>query len=75
MLANVEPEGRVDIDAGNEPSPRTPEKARKLIQTINVLGNISLLASAGVIGLTAALSLRGSRSSKWPLVATLCKTR
>ena len=65
MLARQAPEGRVDIDSGNEPSPRTPDKAAGLIRTINVLGNIGLFASAGVIALTAALNLRGDRSATW----------
>ncbi len=67
-LAQQAPEGRVDMDGGNEPSPRTPDKARSLIQFINVAGNIGLGASAGVIALTAILSLRSSRSLKWNLV-------
>ena len=69
LLAKQGPEGHVDIDGGNEPSPRTPEAARKLISTMNVLGNVGLWASAGVIALTAALSLRGSRSTKWRVLA------
>ena len=69
LLSKIEPEGRVDIDAGNEASARTPEKARKLITTLNVLGNIGLFASAAVIAIDAALTLRGSRSSKWRMIA------
>ena len=69
MLAKQAPEGRVDLDGGNEPSPRTPEKARALIQFINVVGNIGLAASAGVIALTAVLSLRASSSVKWNLLS------
>lgn len=68
MLAQQAPEGRVDLDGGNEPSPRTPEKARSLIQFINVVGNVGLCASAGVIALTAVLTFRASRSVKWNLV-------
>jgi hypothetical protein len=68
MLAQQAPEGRVDIDGGNEPSPRTPEKARALIQFINVAGNIGLWTSAGVIALTAILNMRSSRSLKWNMV-------
>lgn len=69
MLARQAPEGRVDLDGGNEPSPRTPEKARSLIQFINVAGNIGLVASAGVIALTTILTLRSSRSLKWNALA------
>ena len=68
MLAQQAPEGRVDLDGGNEPSPRTPEKARSLIRFINVAGNVGLWTSAGVIALTAILTLRASRSVKWNLV-------
>lgn len=69
VLAKQAPEGRVDIDGGNEPSPRTPEKAAGLIRALNILGNIGLVASAGVIALTAALNLRGDRSAKWHAVS------
>lgn len=68
MLAQQAPEGRVDLDGGNEPSPRTPEKARALIRFINVAGNVGLATSAGVIALTAVLSLRASTSLKWNLI-------
>ena len=68
MLAAQAPEGRVDIDGGNEPSPRTPEKARSLIEFINVAGNVGLFASAGVIALTAILTMRSSTSLKWNLL-------
>jgi hypothetical protein len=69
MLEQQAPEGRVDLDGGNEPSPRTPEKARALIQFINVVGNIGLVASAGVIALTTVLTLRASASGKWNALA------
>ncbi|MCA1828037.1 MAG: hypothetical protein ABR567_05720 [Myxococcales bacterium] len=68
MLAQQAPEGRVDLDGGNEASPRTPEKARSLIKFINVAGNVGLWTSAGVIALTAILNMRASRSLKWNLV-------
>ena len=68
MLAQQAPEGRVDLDGGNEPSPRTPQKARSLMRFINVAGNVGLWTSAGVIALTAVLTLRASRSVKWNLV-------
>lgn len=69
MLAAQAPDGRVDIDGGNEPSPRTPEKARKLMDAINVLGAVGLIASAGVIGLTAVLGLRAGTSAKWNVLS------
>jgi hypothetical protein len=65
MLAQQAPEGRVDIDGGTEPSPRTPEKARSLLRFIDMAGNVGLIASAGVIVLTGILTLRASTSSKW----------
>lgn len=64
-LAQQAPEGRVDIDGGAEPSPRTPEKARSLLRTIDLASNLGLLASAGVIALTAVLTFRSSTSVKW----------
>jgi len=69
LLAAQAPDGRVDLDGGNEPSPRTPEKARSLMQTINVLGTVALVASAGVIGLTAILGLRAGTSAKWNVLS------
>ena len=68
MLADQAPEGRVDLDGGNEPSPRTPEKARSLIQFLNVAGNLGLVASAGVIALTSILTFRASTSLKWNVI-------
>jgi hypothetical protein len=69
LLSEQAPEGRVDIDGGAEPSPRTPEKARKLQRFIDVAGNVGLAASAAVIALTAVLDLRGSRSVTWNAIA------
>lgn len=68
MLAQQAPDGRVDIDGGAEPSPRTPDKARALLRFIDIAGNVGLVASAGVIALTAVLTLRSSTSVKWNLL-------
>ena len=68
-LAQQAPEGRVDIDGGTEPSPRTPEKARSLLRLIDVFGDIGLVTSAAVIGLTAVLTFRASTSAKWNLLS------
>src|SRR5690242_889377 len=37
-MGEMAPEGRVPVESGNEPSPRTPDRARKLQGALNVLG-------------------------------------
>lgn len=69
LLAQQAPEGRVDIDGGTEPSPRTPAKARSLLRLIDVLGNVGLVASAGVIVVTAVLTYRSGTSLKWSVLS------
>lgn len=71
MLAQQAPEGRVDIDGGTEPSPRTPARARSLLRFIDIAGDIGLVASAGVIALTTLLSMRSSTSLKWNVFSRL----
>lgn len=68
-LAMQAPEGRVDIDGGVEPSPRTPQTARTLLRVIDIAGNVGLVTSAAVIALTAVLSYRASTSLKWNVLS------
>jgi hypothetical protein len=70
-MGNQAPAGAVPVTSGDEPSPRTPPKARMLQRALNVLGPVNLACTAGVIGVTAMLAMKSGKSTKWSLLARL----
>ncbi|MDI1445613.1 hypothetical protein [Polyangium sp. 6x1] len=70
-LGKQAPEGAVPVQSGNEPSARTPEKARGLLRFVNVMGPINLACTAGVIGITAMLAMKSGQSTKWSFLSRL----
>lgn len=64
-LAKQAPEGAVPVETGLKPTVRTPEKAARTMQALDVGGVVNLFTLAGVIGVTALLNMRAGRSWRW----------
>ncbi len=70
-LGNTAPDGAVPVESGDEPSERTPPKAKALMRFLSVMGPVNLACTAGVIGITAVLAMKSGRSSKWSFISRL----
>jgi hypothetical protein len=57
------------IETGNEPAWETPSSTARVQRFVNACGNLSLVAAAGVIGLTAVLNMKAGKSHKWAALA------
>lgn len=55
-LAAQAPDGAVPIESGTVPASETPKKAASLQRSIGLLGNLNILAGAGVVAVNALLS-------------------
>ena len=69
LLSRDQPSGGLPVESGNEPSRQTPARLAALQQAVNIIGDVNLVASAGVIGVTAILAMRAGRSPKWSLLS------
>lgn len=56
-------------DADGEPSPSAPERARKLVHTVSLLGTVQMIAAGVALALTSALNIQGARSARWAAVS------
>ena len=54
-LSRQAPEGAVPVKTGRKPSPQTPEKAARLLRSVNTLGTGSILSGAGLLTMNALL--------------------
>jgi len=64
-------EGQKKLSAVNESGNGldSQDKVRVLRKTMDVLGTVNLVASAGVIGLTAVLGMKAGKSPTWKLLS------
>jgi hypothetical protein len=59
------------VESGDQPAFGTPQRSRGLQRASDWLGSANLAVGAGLIGITAMLSMRSGRSGKWTLVSRL----
>ena len=57
------------VQAGGQPSQRTPEEIAPLVRTVSMLGMLQLLAAGTALVLTSALNVRGHRNTAWNAIA------
>lgn len=57
------------VASGSEPSARTPEVDARAQRVVNWLGRVSILSAAGIIALTAVLTTKAGRSTRWSLLS------
>lgn len=70
-LANQAPGGAVPIESGTTPAPETPEKAAGLLRSVNLLGNLNVGVTGGILGITTILSMKAAESTRFSAVTRL----
>lgn len=71
VMAKAAPQGAVPVEDGTTPSADTPEKVVAAQRVFKILGTVSLISMAGVIGVTALLATQSGKSTKWKLFSNL----
>lgn len=57
------------ILSGTTPSSQTPEKAAALLRPVNLLGNVNIAFTGGVLGTTSILAIKASESGAFSVVS------
>jgi hypothetical protein len=68
-LTGQAPEGAVPIESGTTPAAETPEKAAGLLRSVNQLGNLNILVTGGILGITTILSMKATQSVRFSAVS------
>jgi hypothetical protein len=70
-LTDQAPYGAVPIESGTTPASETPEKAASLLRSVNLLGNLNILVSGAILGITTVLSMKATKSARFSAVSRL----
>jgi hypothetical protein len=70
-LTDQAPYGAVPIESGTTPASETPEKAASLLRSVNQLGNLNILVSGAILGITTVLSMKATKSARFSAVSRL----
>jgi hypothetical protein len=68
-LTGQAPGGAVRIESGTTPADETPEKAARLLRSVNQLGNLNLLVTGAILGITTILSMKATKSTRFSAVS------
>ena len=68
-LTGQAPEGAVPIESGTTPAATTPEKASSLLRSVNQLGNLNILVTGAILGITTILSMKAAKSARFSAVS------
>ncbi len=68
-LAGEASEGAVPIASGTTPSATTPEKAAGLLRSVNLLGNVNIVVTGAILGVTTILSMKATESARFSAVS------
>ena len=68
-LTGQAPEGAVPIETGTRPAATTPEKAAGLLRSVNQLGNLNILVTGAILGITTVLSMKATESARFSAVS------
>jgi uncharacterized membrane protein len=64
-LARQAPQGAVPIETGTTPAAETPERASALLRSVNLLGNVNIGVTGGILAVTTILSMKASESTRF----------
>jgi len=64
-LAKQGVDGAVPIETGTTPAPETPEKAAGLLRSVNLLGNLNVVVTGAILGITTILSMKATQSQNF----------
>ena len=70
-LTGQAPDGAVPIESGTTPASETPEKAASLLRSVNQLGNLNILVTGAILGITTVLSMKATESTRFSAVSRL----
>jgi hypothetical protein len=70
-LTDQAPDGAVPIESGTTPASETPEKAASLLRSVNQLGNLNILVTGAILGITTVLSMKATESVRFSAVSRL----
>jgi hypothetical protein len=70
-LTDQAPYGAVPIESGTTPASETPEKAASLLRSVNLLGNLNILVTGAILGITTVLSMKATASTRFSAVSRL----
>jgi hypothetical protein len=70
-LTDQAPYGAVPIESGTTPASETPEKAASLLRSVNQLGNLNILVTGSILGITTVLSMKATESARFSAVSRL----
>jgi hypothetical protein len=70
-LTDQAPDGAVPIESGTTPASETPEKAASLLRSVNQLGNLNILVTGAILGITTVLSMKATESARFSAVSRL----
>ena len=70
-LAGEAPGGATPIASGTRPSSETPEKAARLLRSVNQLGNANLTITGAILGVTTVLSMKATESARFSAISRL----
>jgi hypothetical protein len=68
-LTDQAPYGAVPIESGTTPASETPEKAASLLRSVNQLGNLNILVTGAILGITTVLSMKATESARFSAVS------
>jgi hypothetical protein len=68
-LTGQAPDGAVPIESGTTPAATTPEEATKLLRSVNQLGNLNVLVTGAILGITTVLSMKATKSARFSAVS------
>ena len=70
-LTGQAPDGAVPIESGTTPAAETPEKAASLLRSVNQLGNLNILVTGAILGITTVLSMKSTESARFSALSRL----
>jgi hypothetical protein len=70
-LTDQAPDGAVPIESGTTPASETPKKAASLLRSVNQLGNLNILVTGAILGITTVLSMKATESTRFSAVSRL----
>ena len=70
-LAGQAPGGATPIASGTTPASDTPEKAARLLRSVNQLGNANVAIIGAILGVTTILSMKATESAQFSAVSRL----
>jgi hypothetical protein len=68
-LTGQAPDGAVPIETGTRPAPETPEKAAGLLRSVNLLGNVNVGVTGGILAITTILSMKATQSRQFAKIS------